>query len=77
MTMTEEVRADVPGTVWKILVEVGDAVSNDDMLAILDSMKMEIPVKSETGGLVTQIVVREGDSVQDGDLIAVVEPATA
>lgn len=71
--MAEEVCADVPGTVWKILVEVGDAVTDDDTLAILDSMKMEIPVKSEIGGFVTRIVVREGDNVQDGDLIAVVE----
>ena len=39
-----EITAPMSGKMWKILVKVGDAVSEDDEVAILEAMKMEIPV---------------------------------
>jgi acetyl-CoA carboxylase biotin carboxyl carrier protein len=71
--MAEEVRADMVANVWKVVVAVGDTVSPGDTLALLDSMKMEIPVVCEDGGRVAEIAVNEGDVVQDGDLIALLE----
>ena len=59
--------------VWKVLVAPGDAVGEGDPLAILESMKMEIPVESPVAGVVLEVRVQEGGVVQDGDVIAVVE----
>jgi len=70
--MAEEIRAEMVANVWKIVVAVGDTVSDGDTLVILESMKMEIPVISEADGTVTQIAVNEGDVVKEGDLIAIV-----
>lgn len=71
--MTEEIRAEMVASVWKVMVAEGDAVTDGDTLVILESMKMEIPVVSEVDGTVAKLAVAEGDVVQQGDLIAVVE----
>jgi acetyl-CoA carboxylase biotin carboxyl carrier protein len=68
-----EVKAELVGNLWKIVVEVGQAVEEDDTLMILESMKMEIPISSPTTGTVTKILVSEGDVVQEGQTVAVVE----
>ncbi|HEV2089306.1 MAG TPA: biotin/lipoyl-binding carrier protein [Cryptosporangiaceae bacterium] len=70
--MAEEIRADMVANVWKIVVAVGDEVSDGDTLVILESMKMEIPVVAEVDGTVTELAVNEGDVVQQGDLIAII-----
>ncbi|MEV5536761.1 biotin/lipoyl-binding carrier protein [Saccharopolyspora shandongensis] len=67
-----EIKAEMVANVWKVLVTEGTAVKADQELAILESMKMEIPVLSETDGVVTRLAVAEGDAVNEGDLIAVV-----
>jgi biotin carboxyl carrier protein len=68
-----EVKAELVGNLWKIVVEVGQQVEEDDTLMILESMKMEIPITSPLSGTVTQISVQEGDVVQEGQTVAVVE----
>jgi len=68
-----EIRAEMVANVWKVLVAEGDTVSDGDMLVILESMKMEIPVLSEADGTVAALHVSEGDVVQEGDVIAVVD----
>ena len=68
-----EVQAEMVANVWKVLVGVGDSVGAGDLLAILESMKMEIPVESPLAGIVSEVRAREGDTVQEGDVIAVVE----
>ncbi len=70
--MTGEVRSEMVANVWKVEVALGDRLEEGDTIAILESMKMEIPVLAEVAGSVKQLEVREGDSVQEGDLIAVV-----
>jgi acetyl-CoA carboxylase biotin carboxyl carrier protein len=67
-----EVRAHITGTVWKIQVKVGEAINAGDVVAILESMKMEMPVEAEDGGTVKEIRVKEGQPVAEGDIIAVV-----
>lgn len=68
-----EVKAELVGNLWKIVVEVGQEVAEDDTLMILESMKMEIPVTSPVAGTVKEIRVKEGDVVQEGQTVAVVE----
>lgn len=63
------VLSDMNGSVWKILVKEGDSVAEDDTLAVLESMKMEIPVLAPVGGKVGKILVAEGDSVAEGAAI--------
>ncbi len=67
-----EIEAHITGNVWKILVAVGDQVEDGDEVAILESMKMEIPVLAESAGTVTSVGVSVGDVIQQGDLIAVI-----
>ena len=67
-----EVRAEMVATVWKAVVSEGDAVAEGDVLLVLESMKMEIPVLAESAGTVTSLAVAEGAVVQEGDLLAVI-----
>ena len=72
--MPQEVRAEMVANVWKVVVALGDRVSDGDTLVILESMKMEIPVLSELAGTVSEVAVAEGDVVQEGDVLVVVDP---
>ena len=67
--MATSVRAHITGTVWKIEVAVGEAVSEGQTLVILESMKMEMPVESPAAGKVTSIAVAEGASVEEGAVL--------
>jgi acetyl-CoA carboxylase biotin carboxyl carrier protein len=64
-----QVEAHITGTVWKIEVAVGDAVEEGDVVAILESMKMEMPVEAEDPGTVARILVEEGQAVSEGDVL--------
>jgi acetyl-CoA carboxylase biotin carboxyl carrier protein len=68
-----DVEAHITGTVWKIECEVGQQVAEGDTVAILESMKMEMPVEAEDDGVVKEIVVQEGQSVSEGDTLIVLE----
>ena len=68
-----DVEAHITGTVWKIEVAVGDAVAEGDTVAILESMKMEMPVEAEDEGTVKEIVDSEGQAVSQGDTLIVLE----
>jgi biotin carboxyl carrier protein len=71
--MATEVEAQIAGNVWKIEVEVGARVEEEDALLILESMKMEIPVEAPCAGRVAEIRVAEGDSIEEGAILAVIE----
>lgn len=58
---------------WKLLVKEGDKVEEGNEIAILESMKMEIPVEATEDGVVQSISVSEGDFVQEGNTIAVIK----
>ena len=68
-----DIEAHITGTVWKIEVAVGDAVQEGDTVAVLESMKMEMPVEAEDEGTVKEILVEEGQSVSEGDTLVVLE----
>jgi len=67
-----EIRASTTGTIWKILVAVGDTIVPGQEVAILESMKMEIPIEAEVSGRVTRVLVHEGESVRQGQVLMVV-----
>jgi biotin carboxyl carrier protein len=71
--MAVEVEAQITGKVWKIEVAVGAEVEEEDVLLILESMKMEIPVEAPSAGRVAEFRVEEGQSVEEGDVLAVLE----
>ncbi len=68
-----EIKAQITGTIWKIECAVGDEVEEDDVLFILESMKMEMPLEAIADGRITQILVKEGDPVQEDQLLAYME----
>ena len=71
--MAKEVCAHITGTVWKIEVKIGQAVSEGDTVVILESMKMEMPVESTASGKVREIKVKESEPVQEGQALVVLE----
>ena len=67
--MATNVNAPITGTVWKIEVKVGDAVTEGQVCVILESMKMELPVEAPAAGTVSAIAVHEGQAVGEGDVL--------
>jgi acetyl-CoA carboxylase biotin carboxyl carrier protein len=65
------VEAHITGTVWKIECAVGDRIEEDQTVAVLESMKMEMPVESEYAGRVTEICCQEGQAVNEGQALVV------
>lgn len=72
--MSHTVVAELVAAVMKVEVKVGETVSADDPVVILESMKMEIPVLAEVDGVVSEVVVADGDVVNDGDPLVVIQP---
>ena len=72
--MSHTVVAELVAAVMKVEVEVGQRVSPEDAVVILEPMKMEIPVLAEVAGSVVEVVVEAGDVVNDGDPLVVIDP---
>jgi len=70
---TQNIESEVTGNVWKIEVKVGDTVEEEDVIMILESMKMEIPVEAPCAGTVTSILVKEKDAVTEDQVVAIIE----
>ena len=68
-----EVESEVTGNVWKVEVEAGAAVAEGDVLVILESMKMEIPVEAPQSGTVAEVLVAVEDAVAEDQVVAVLE----
>jgi biotin carboxyl carrier protein len=63
----------VTGRVWKVESSVGQQVQEGDVLLILESMKMEIPIESPASGTLTALNVAVEQTVAEGEILAVVE----
>jgi len=68
-----EVEAQITGNVWKIETQVGAEVEEEQVLLIIESMKMEIPLEAPCAGRVSEIRVAEGQSIEEGDVLVVIE----
>ncbi|HIP14396.1 MAG TPA: biotin attachment protein [Sulfurimonas autotrophica] len=66
-----EIKALLPGNVWKIVANPGQSVNEGDVILILESMKMEIDVVAPRGGVVKSINVATNDKVVEGQVVAV------
>ena len=67
-----EVKALVPGNVWKIVANPGQSVQEGDVIMILESMKMEIDVVAPKGGVIKSINVATNDKVVEGQVVSVI-----
>jgi acetyl-CoA carboxylase biotin carboxyl carrier protein len=68
-----ELKASMAGSVWKIVANEGQSVTDGQDIIILESMKMEIPIAAEEAGTIKELKVNEGDFVNEGDVLAVIE----
>lgn len=64
-----EIGAAIPGTVTKIMVAEGDSVGENDVVIVLEAMKMETMVGATVAGEIDKIHVKEGDIVESGQLL--------
>ena len=69
-----EIRAEMSGTVVKVLVKKGDRIEKGQALLVLEAMKMENEIASHLSGIVVDVPVADGDKVQAGDVLAVISP---
>ena len=70
---TIEVTSEVIGSVWKIEKSEGDRVAEEELIMILESMKMEIVVAAPVAGTLTEIKVAQEDSVEEDQVLCVIE----
>lgn len=71
--MAQEILAPLAGKVFKLLVDVGDEVEEDDEVIVIEAMKMETPVFSPCDGTIKAIKIKEGDSIEEDDVLAIIE----
>ena len=67
----DAVAAHVPGNIWQVQVQSGDAVRAGDTLLIIESMKMEFPIIATRDGVVGQVLVQPGIQVGGGQNLLV------
>ena len=68
-----QVKSEIAGSVWKIIAETGADMAANDVIIVLESMKMEIPVVAPKAGKLKDLHVAEGDMVSEGQLIATLD----
>jgi len=67
------IEAHISGVVWRIQCAVGDQITAGEVVVVLESMKMEMPVESQERGTVKQILCSEGEKVNEGDPLVILE----
>jgi acetyl-CoA carboxylase biotin carboxyl carrier protein len=68
-----DITAPMAGKVIDLKVSVGDLVQEDDEVAIIEAMKMEMPILTYSGGTVKEIKVEKGASVEADQVIVIIE----
>ena len=68
-TSAIEILAPTPGNIVRVEVAVGDIITKDQVLLVMEAMKMESEVKSPQSGVLQAIHVQAGDTVQTGDVL--------
>jgi acetyl-CoA carboxylase biotin carboxyl carrier protein len=67
------VTAPMVGKILKIEKNIGDSIDEDDIVLVMEAMKMEIPVVAPTGGVLKDIKVSPGQAVEADQLLAEIE----
>jgi len=70
----EAVESPVQGSLWKVFAKIGDVVQEGEVLAIAESMKMEIDIEAHEHGKITNVLCHEGENISAGKLLFVIEP---
>ena len=70
---SKTINAPLPGSVIKIVVEVGSVIKEGDVLMVMESMKMENNILAEKDGIVKSIIVAAGQNVQQDDVLLILE----
>lgn len=68
------VKAQMPGAILKILVNLGDKVNAGDIIMVIEAMKMESEIKTDYPGTIVQIPVSIGDKITKGQVLAQINP---
>jgi biotin carboxyl carrier protein len=68
-----EILAPMAGKIIEIKVNVGDSVHEDDEVAVIEAMKMEMPIMAYSDGKVKEIKVAKGDSVEADQVLMIIE----
>lgn len=71
--LATSVNTPMVGKILNLVATVGDPVSEDDTLVVMEAMKMEIEIVAPTSGRVADIKVAPGDSVDPDTVVAVIE----
>ena len=71
--MATPVTVPMVGKIVSVTVKVGDKINEDDQVAVLEAMKMEMPVVSPVTGTVKEVCVAPGQEVEAEAVIAVIE----
>jgi urea carboxylase len=66
------VSSSVPGSLWQLTVNPGDRVAEGDVVAVVESMKMEIPIHSAVTGKVVRLLCEPGTSLATGQVLLVI-----
>jgi urea carboxylase len=69
----QSVDSHIAGNLWQVQVQAGSRVEAGDVLVILESMKMEIPLLAPMAGVVREIRVQPGSAVRAGQRVVVLE----
>jgi urea carboxylase len=69
----EGVESPIQGSLWKVIAKVGDEVAEGEVLAIAESMKMEVDIEAPEHGKITQILCSEGENIHAGKVLFVIE----
>lgn len=70
---TVQLEAPLPGLVLRIIKNPGETVAKDEVVMVVESMKMETEMNSPATGIIKEIPVNQGDQISAGDLLAVIE----
>jgi len=68
-----KIKSEIAGKVWKVEAKVGDTLEEDDVILILESMKMEIPISVPVGCRLVELHVGEEDPVEEDQVVAIIE----
>jgi biotin carboxyl carrier protein len=71
--LASSVESPMVGKILKIEKQVGDAVEEDDVVIVMEAMKMEIPVVAPSPGKVKEIKVSVGQAVEAGEILAEID----